>query len=144
MSDSIQIPTEIPTVAANILPCHIQHTGSANTKDFFTPSTYTSTDAKEGEVAYFRGLKLVGEKVPLKDLGYTGYVLGKSESVVNASHNEDDILADRTEDLTTVHTYVAKAAFDSLKIYGHDMKVEQTDQWRLLSEWSALSEAIHG
>lgn len=144
MSDSIQIPLETPKVAANIVPCHIQYTGAANTKDFFTPSKYTSKDAREGEIAYFRGLKLVGETLPLSDLGYTGYVVNKSESVVSAARDEEDVAADRTEDLTTVHTYVAEASFDSVVIYGHDTTVELADQWRLLAEWKELSEAIHG
>lgn len=146
MPDSIQIPEgdAIPTVAANLLPCHIQYTGDANTETYFTPSKTTEINENNEvkDVAHFRGLKLVGVTIKLNDLGYTGYLLNKSESIekVQTEYSEE---FEQEAEIKTVYTHTPVAKFHDLTVYGHDAPVEPSCQWNLIGEWQKLSDVIH-
>lgn len=154
MPDSIKIQnkSEIPITTANLIPCHIQYNGSANTKDFFTTSrtTETTDEGKVNEIAYFRGLRLVGEKFDLNKKGYTGYLINKSESIERVQSNNTDVYDEEVsyvqqdEELVTVNTYNPTAMFNDFIVYGHDMIAELDCQWKLIDEWDQISDIIHG
>lgn len=79
-----------PPVVANLIPMHVQYTGVANTKEYFTNSKSYSTNTE----GYFRGLKLVGKPVDITGRAY--------------------LLDNKDEGYTSV------AQFDQFTIYGHD------------------------
>lgn len=137
MLDVIHTDIDVPTINANIIPCHIQYSGVANTKDYFTPSKKqeTTTTGEQVEVSYFRGCKLVGKKVNLSE-NYTGYLINKSESLATAEEGS-------TEEYKTVNTYIPVAKFDEMIIFGHDSPAELTSQWGLINEWKEISDVIH-
>lgn len=141
MPDTIQIP-DVPRVAAHLVPCHIQYSGPANTKEYFTPTKSNETrDDAPVDIAYFRGLRLVGQTTNLRDLKLRGYLLDKSESIERQEQHSEDPYSE--PQLVTVHTHTAIASFDTLTVYGHDSVVERDNQWRLLDEWAEMAEIIH-
>lgn len=67
MVSKVEVKERTPIFSANIVSIQIQHTGPANTKDFFSQSRKTEkVNDQEVEVVYFRGRKLVGKKLQLK------------------------------------------------------------------------------
>lgn len=137
MLDVIHTSEDVPKVHANIIPCHVQYNGTANTKDYFTPSKKQETlhNGQQSQVAYFRGCKLVGEDTDIKD-DYTGYLINKTESLARSEDAE-------SEEYVTVNTYTPVAKFEELTVYGHDSAPELTNQWGLIKEWKDISEVIH-
>lgn len=75
---------------ANLIPMHIEHTGEANTLEYFTNSKIYHTNTE----GYFRGLKLVGKPI---DMSGTAYLLDSGDE-----------------------GYTSVAQFDQFTIYGHD------------------------
>mmetsp|Transcript_1479 Transcript_1479/g.1600 ORF Transcript_1479/g.1600 Transcript_1479/m.1600 type:complete len:139 (+) Transcript_1479:23-439(+) len=137
MSDVINANKDVPTTHGNIIPCHIQYSGVANTKDYFTPSKKqeTLTTGEKVEVAYFRGCRLLGKNVNISN-DYNGYLINKSESLAKV----DD---ETSEDYITVNTYTPVARFEKFTVYGHDTIPELTNQWGLIQEWKEISDLIH-
>lgn len=144
MPDSIKVPEDIPTLSASLLPCHIQYTGEADTETYFTPSKTTEINEnnEKKNIAHFRGLKLVGETTDLKELGYTGFLVNKSEAIERVKQDyEQDF--DHESAIKTVFTHTAVAKFNEFTVYGHDAPAEPTNQWKLIGEWQQLSSVIH-
>lgn len=137
MSDVINTSEDVPIMHGNIVPCHIQYSGAANTKDYFTPSKKQDTlpTGEQVEVAYYRGCKLVGKNMNISN-DYSGYLINKSESLARV---EDET----SEDYLTVNTYTPVAKFEEITVYGHDTVPELTSQWGLIQEWKDISEVIH-
>lgn len=134
MVDTIKVKERIPTFSANIVPFYIQHTGPANTKFFFSQSRKTEkVNDQEAEVAYFRGCKLVGKKLKLQE-NYRGYLLNMHENVEEAEESGN---------MRMTRNYETIANFDDLILYGQDDYPESSDQWNMVGEWQAISEAIH-
>ncbi|KAK6465666.1 ribonuclease H2, subunit C [Scheffersomyces coipomensis] len=136
MSDTIQINNEVPTVIANLVPVHIEYSGPAATKEYFTPS---KTSENSQDIAYFRGCKFIGDKVDFNDK-YTAYIMNKSESLVRVEDNENDYNGDNVK---SVSTYIPIAKFNSINVYGHDTRIAENNQWSLLKEWNEISDIIH-
>lgn len=99
-----------PEVEANLVPVHIQYTGEAKTKEYFT-NTKDKIDGND--IAYFRGLKLVGRPVNVN-----GYLL------------------DSVDD-----NYTSIASFSSFTLFGHDT-LESENQWELINEWYDISDVL--
>lgn len=131
---SISVPENLQKVELNVVPFRIQNTGSANTNAYFTPSKYQEKIGERVELtAQFRGLRLVGEDIPLGEK--KGYILSGSELLVPAPEEENGY--------STVTQYVAQAHFDKMTLYGHDSIVPLTSQWKLAGEWDAIANVLH-
>lgn len=102
---------------ANLIPAHVQYTGTANTKEYFTntKSQKKGLDGNENIEGYFRGLRLVGKPIEV-----SGYLL----------ESKDD-------------GYVAVASFSTFTLFGHDT-LEPENQWELINEWYEIGDIIHG
>lgn len=135
MASKLSVEGDLPQVTANIVPVNIQYSGYANTTTFFTNSKRTEKlgDA-EAEVSYFRGLKLVGEKIDLNTK--TGYLISKSELLVQGD-------AENGGEIRSVNQYSAVAKFDELILYGHDTPAPLNNQWKLMNEWDSIADVIH-
>ena len=125
-----------PTVTASLLPMSIQYSGPANTNDYFAPSKMQETEpsGKQFEVAYFRGCKLVGNTIDLKQSNLQGYVVNKVENLVR-----DEI----SGEVKTASTFIPVAKFNDLTVYGHDVPAAQNDQWALIPEYISMSNIIN-
>ena len=134
MVGKVEVKERTPIFSANIVPFQIQHTGPANTKDFFSQSRKTEkVNDQEVEVVYFRGRKLVGKKLQLKE-NYKGYLLNMHENVAESKESGH---------IGTTRNYETIAKFDDLILYGQDDSPESSDQWNMVGEWQEISEAIH-
>ncbi|ABN66441.1 predicted protein [Scheffersomyces stipitis CBS 6054] len=134
MSNTISI-SEVPNVIANLVPMHIQYSGPAKTNEYFTPSK-TQEDGNTN--AYFRGCKLVGTEITLKN--HTGYIINKSETLVHDPEMADDGSGDN---IKTVSTYSPTAKFETITIYGHDVPADKYNQWRLINEQQDVADILH-
>lgn len=147
MPDAINIPQEeaLPVLTANLVPCHLQYNGPANTREYFTPSKSieVNSSGENEHIAHFRGLKLVGETVFFGPPGYKGFLINKSESIERVDRDQAEESSQGDEQLATVNTYNAVAQFDDLIVYGHDSKVAPNCQWKLMDEWTQISNVIH-
>lgn len=134
MASSISVPDALPEVTVNVVPCRIHYSGPAKTAEYFTPSKSNEVvGGRVQHIAQFRGLRLVGESIPIGDK--KGYFVSKSELLVPAPEEESGF--------TTTNQYVAEAQFDELCVYGQDSLVALTSQWKLMSEWEAIAEVLH-
>lgn len=134
MSSSISVSGTLPEVTVNVVPFRIQHSGSANTNAYFTPSKCEETVGERAEkTAQFRGLRLVGEDISLGEK--KGYILSGSELLVPAPEEESGF--------STINQYVAQALFDKISVYGHDSAAPLTSQWKLANEWDAIAGVLH-
>lgn len=136
MASVLSLGEGLPQVVANIVPAHIQYSGPANTATFFGPSKRVEKvgDA-EVEVAHFRGLRLVGEKIDLKQ--NSGYIVSKSEILVRGESEEEP-------EIRSVNQYSAVAKFNELILYGHEAQAPLGSQWKIMEEWDAIADVIHG
>ncbi|KAI5965611.1 uncharacterized protein KGF55_000973 [Candida pseudojiufengensis] len=140
-SSSIQITKEeLPKVELSILPMHIHYSGPANTSDYFTPSK-TKETLKDGSIvdtAYFRGLRLIGKELELKDSNLKGFILNKTENLSRDINEEDGV-----ETIKTIKNYTAISTFEKLTLYGHDSEVESNNQWSLIPEYMEVNSIVH-
>lgn len=141
--DTLRLSQEVPQATVSLLPLHIQYSGPANTKEYFSNTKSTEKVGKEErEIAYFRGCRLVGHKTNWNGK-YRGYILNKSETIAHANPADTEGIANGTAEIKNVKVYNPIAKFDEMTIYGHDNVIELTSQWRMVSEWSEISDAIH-
>ncbi|CAH2353899.1 hypothetical protein CLIB1423_13S01354 [[Candida] railenensis] len=133
---SIEINKDSPhlqQMTANLVPVHIQYTGDANTNEYFSPSKSTET-ASGNSIAFFRGLKLVGQPIELP-ANSTAYLVNKSESMVAAPETP--------QGFKTVNNYIPEGKLDTLVAYGHDTTLPSNSQYASLVEWDTISNIIH-
>ena len=130
----------VPKVTASLLPMHIQHSGAANTAEYFTPSHTTETlrDGSTISTAFFRGCRLIGKDLNLLEQNLQGFVMNSSELLIREENLEDG-----TETIKSVKSYTPVATFDKLVLFGHDEEVEPNDQWRLITEFLKISNILH-
>lgn len=146
MTDSITIEENVVPVTINVIPMHIQYTGPAKTNEYFTASRTTEQfGAKTVDVAFFRGCKLVGEKIPLSN--HTGYIMNSTEilslpKVTEGEYGDDDPFANG--DVKTIKSFTPVAQFDEITIFGHDAPAASSNPWGLLDEWNSIADIIHG
>ncbi|RCK59642.1 hypothetical protein Cantr_07344 [Candida viswanathii] len=109
-----------PTVTASLIPMSVQYSGPAKTDDYFTPSKMQEPQPNGPplDVAYFRGCKLVGKTIDLKESNLQGYVVNKSEHLVRD---------EASGDVKTAATFTPLAKFNDLTVYGHDTPVALND-----------------
>ncbi|KAI5955259.1 hypothetical protein KGF54_001820 [Candida jiufengensis] len=142
MSSSINITNEesSPKVEVSVLPMHLQYSGPANTKEYFTPSKTKETlnDGTIVDTAYFRGCRLIAKEVTLDQNKMDGFILDKSEAL-SRDINEDD----GTETIKTIKNYASIAFFNKLTLYGHDSEIESSNQWSLIPEFIEINNIIH-
>ncbi|KAK6205123.1 ribonuclease H2 non-catalytic subunit-domain-containing protein [Scheffersomyces amazonensis] len=139
MTDTVNISNDVPEIVANLVPVHIEYSGSANTQEYFTDSKIREDGH---EVAYFRGCKLVGNNVDFAN-NYTAYVMNKSESLIRIQDNGNNEFNGLEETVKSVNSYNPVGKFTSINVYGHDAPLSQTNQWQLVNEWHDISEIIH-
>lgn len=135
--DKIVVGSQNEKLSANLVPFHIQYSGPANTKDYFTVTKQVEVqaDGTEVEVAYFRGCKLVGVNQELPH-GYKGYLMNKNEVLQTTGQGPD-------QQFFSAKIYNTIGEFDKLIIYGHDQPGDAGSQWATLNEWQELSDIIH-
>ncbi|DAZ94550.1 TPA: hypothetical protein N0F65_002202 [Lagenidium giganteum] len=80
----------LPPAEENVhsLPCHIHHDGAAAVKVYFCPKKDVngSSESKESYSAEFRGIKLAGQRVQLRDHNYMGLIVEDS----GMTHTDDE------------------------------------------------------
>lgn len=141
--DTLRTSLEVPNAAVSLLPMHVQYSGPAKTKEFFSGTKTTeNVGSEEREVAYFRGCRLVGDKTNW-DGRYQGYIMNKSEAIAHSDPSDAEGIANGTAEIRNVKVYSPVAKFDQMTLYGHDNVVESNSQWRTVSEWATISDAIH-
>lgn len=134
MRTKISVPADLPDAELNLVPCKIQYTGPADANKLFTTSKRPERWQNKNVVtSSFRGLKLIGEEVPLRQKA--GYVCNTTE-LVKECENED-------AGSESIKEFTAIAKFEKLTVYGHDSCAPATNKWKMLNEWDEVANAIH-
>lgn len=141
--DNFRVSKAVPEANVSLVPMHIQYSGPANTADYFTDTkSIEKIGNEQREVAYFRGCRLVGDKTDWNGK-YHGYIVNKSETIAHADPTDSEGIANGTAEIKNVKVFDTVGQFSELTMYGHDNPLELTSQWRMVSEWAEISDAIH-
>ncbi|CCI49328.1 unnamed protein product [Albugo candida] len=120
--------------AVHSLPCHIDYDGQAFVNKYFQPQRTEVAEAKNGneeeiQTAQFRGVELCGERVRLKSMDLTGFVV-------------DDKTTSETQDLLI---WDVDSHFDEITLWNvqDELVDESLELQGVLKCWNELSKAIH-
>ncbi|XP_008325084.1 ribonuclease H2 subunit C [Cynoglossus semilaevis] len=111
--------------AVHLLPCEIEHNGSAQVSQYFTA---TLKDRKHEKTVSLRGRGLKGQEISCQQ-GYTGLVL--KEFNKPGSDQED-------------RTVKVSSVFDKLTYWNLETPPNSDDTIVTAMDWPELAEAIHG
>ncbi|XP_058505320.1 ribonuclease H2 subunit C [Solea solea] len=123
----VHVPPEgqLQRAPVHLLPCEIEHSGSAQVSQYFTATT---KDHKFEKTVSFRGRELKGQEISCPQ-GYTGLVL--KETNKPGSDQED-------------RTVKVSSVFDKLTYWNLETPPNSDDMIVMAMDWPELADAIHG
>ncbi|XP_074862037.1 ribonuclease H2 subunit C [Carettochelys insculpta] len=113
-----------PREVLHLLPCEVEHNGSASVARYFTPAI---RQGPQDQSVSFRGRSLKGQEVAVPQ-GYVGLVL------------KDDQRPCTEEEERTVRL---KSTFAALTVWNLEQAPTADDGLFLALSWPAIAEAIH-
>ncbi|XP_030426350.1 ribonuclease H2 subunit C [Gopherus evgoodei] len=119
-----------PQDVLHLLPCEVEHNGSAPVDRYFTPAIRQGSQAEKS--VSFRGRSLKGQEVMVPQ-GYVGLVLKEDQRP--CTEEEPPVLQERTVRL--------KSTFGTLTVWNLERAPSADDGLLLALNWPGIAEAIH-
>ncbi|XP_060107625.1 ribonuclease H2 subunit C [Heteronotia binoei] len=120
---------EAPHDRLHLLPCVIQHDGSAAVQRYFTPAIRGPQEPESGDesTVSFRGRMLKGKQVLVPE-GYVGLVLEEAAAPYLSSKERN---------------MQVKSTFDSMTVWNLERAPNESDEILKAFSWPKIAEGIH-